>query len=109
MGLYSWSTYRCASTNLLALAAKPLPFGYEWYPVAFLVHSQIAAVTKGDGIGIFAVAIVTDGAFAIGFVARARRLAVDGRCRARSGSVSLRMSRIGFWYAWQMSAGSSVC
>jgi len=45
------------------------------------MYSQIAAIAEYYGVGIFTVAVITDGAFTIGFIAW-RRLSVDSRCRA---------------------------
>lgn len=60
-------TSRNPSSDELALAAKPLTFRDKRYAVAFLMHGEIAPVAEDDGVGVFAVAVVANGAFGVGF------------------------------------------
>jgi len=59
------STHRNASANKLTLPTEPLTLWNKRYAVAFLVDSQVAAVTKDNCVCVFAVPVVADGAFAI--------------------------------------------
>ena len=52
------NTNWCGSPNQLTLPTKPLSLGDEWYAVAFLMDSQVTAVTEHDGICVFTVSIV---------------------------------------------------
>jgi hypothetical protein len=64
--------------NELALPTQPLTLRYEWHSVAFLVHSQIAAVAENDGVRILSITVVTYHALRIALFTS--RLAIDGCC-----------------------------
>lgn len=68
---------RCASPYELASSAEPLALGNERNPVTFLVNSKIAAVAKYNGVGIFAITVVTYCALCILFLALTRRLTIN--------------------------------
>lgn len=83
-GYASWKnkTYRLltnwgAAPHQLTAPAKPLAFRYKRNTVAFLMHSQIAAITKDNCVCVFAVSVVADSAFGVLFVALPNWLSVD--------------------------------
>lgn len=80
--MYTARAYRSAASDLLAFTTEPLAFGDKWNPVAFLMDSQVTAIAKDDGIGIFTIPIVADDALGVGLIARSGGLAINGRGRA---------------------------
>lgn len=96
----SLNTNRSPSANELAFTAEPLALWNERNTVAFLVNSEIAAVTENYSIGVFTVPIVAYRAFTILFFSCASTscLAVYSSSRTRPGPMRLWGLWIGFRY-----------
>jgi hypothetical protein len=82
--------------------AKPLPFWDEWHTVALLMYSQVAAVAKDNRVGVFAVAVVTDGTLSILLFALAGWLTVHCGSTTRAWTMCLGRLRIWLWDTCKM-------
>ena len=78
---------RSAAPHQLTSSAQPLSFWYERHSIALLVDCQVTTIAKHYCIGIFAVAIVTDGALCVLLFALASRLSVNCGCATGAWSI----------------------
>lgn len=90
-------SYRYASADELTLPAKPLAFWNEGHTVTLLMDCEVASVTEDNGIGVFAVAVIANRAFAVLLLPNLW-FAIDGCGRTRPRPMGLRRFRIGLWY-----------
>lgn len=105
-GPYRKLTDRCASPYELTPSAQPLAFRNEGHAITLLMHSQVTAVAKDNGIGVLAIAVIANGTLGVLFLSLSYRLAIDSGCTARSRPMRLRRLGVRFRYALCKLAGA---
>lgn len=92
-------TYYVVFAKELAFSAVPLPLRDERHAVALLVNGKITTIAENDGIGVFAITIIANGAFCVLFFTRRTGFSIDSCCRSRPWSLGLRSFRRWFGYS----------